>query len=167
MARRVMNRPPQVKQGTGYKCWAAALQSWLTVTPDRPQWTQEQLLASSQMFLGPYKDHLPEGAINADIFKKMAGDDMLSLRMSWEEIPANQGPADDYMYQTLSVNGYLLVMYTVDPQISNVRHGVVVWAADDDGNLAVMNPTKGAYVNVPTTDLYVPMLVAYASTPLW
>ena len=39
-----LRRPPAVRQGVGFKCWAAALESWLAVTPGRPHHTQESLL---------------------------------------------------------------------------------------------------------------------------
>jgi hypothetical protein len=165
MAKRVLHKPPSVQQGVGYKCWAAALSSWLVVTAGRPQWTQDQLLAYSKWFHGPRDAALPDGAINADIFKRMAVDEGLQLNMSCEEFLANDIVADDYMYQTLAASGHLFVVYTVSPSLGNVRHAVIVWGSDDNGNNVVMNPQVGAYQNKPTIDLYVPMLVAYNATP--
>lgn len=165
MAKRVLHKPPSVRQGVGYKCWAAALSSWLAATPGRPQWSQELLLADSKWFLGPGEGALPEGAINAEVFKRMALDEGLQLNMSYDEFDARNAPGDDYMYQTLATSGHLFVVYTVLPSFSNVRHALVVWGADDYGNIAVMNPTKGAYENKATMDLYLPILVAYNATP--
>jgi hypothetical protein len=160
-----LQKPPSVVQGTGFKCWAAALESLLAVIPGRPKLTQGQLLEWAKLWCGDFGRDLPPGAINAEIFKKMAVDELLGLRLSWEEIPLGTGLADDTLYGMLFEFGYLFVSYTVEnsnvDRRGGIRHCIVVWAANDTGGIAVMNPSTGAYENKVTEDIGGPILIAF------
>jgi hypothetical protein len=162
-----LKQPPSVTQATGFKCWAAALQSWLAVTPNRPKWPQDFLLKSSAMWRNDMNRNLPDGAIDADIFKAMAVSSLLGLRMSWEEIPAGTGIADDDLYSRMLENGYLFLSYTAAGGIidtgNGVRHCVVVWAANDEGVVSIMNPSLGAIENQRVDHFRAPLLVAFRS----
>lgn len=160
-----LRRPPAVTQGVGFKCWAAALESWLAVTPGRPKHTQAALLNWGKMWANDYHPGLPDGAVDAEIFKKMVTSELLGIRMIWDEIPANQGLGDEDLFSRLTEYGYLFLSFTLSsgvvPNDGGVRHCVVVWAADRDGNVTVMNPTVGSYQNKTVDDFGSPMLIAY------
>ncbi|NKC32822.1 hypothetical protein [Falsiroseomonas selenitidurans] len=160
-----LRQPPRVTQGTGYKCWAAALECWLGATPDRPSWDQEFLLKFSKWYRNSSNKSLPDGAINAEIFKEMATEDLLGLYMEWYEVPKGQSLGDELFHDYLSTYGYLFLSYTLlstsQDRNGGIRHCVVIWAADRAGNVNVMNPSSGAYENKTTDDFTGPFLIAY------
>jgi hypothetical protein len=163
MAKQKLIQPPAVKQGVGYKCWAAALESWLAVTPSRMSWTQEQLLKRRDAYVQPFDPTLPqEGSINADVFKLMNRDAGLHLNMLYEEKPKGADIPDDYFYTLLFANGYLFVVYTAEAT-SGVRHANVIWGAGTDGYVNVMDPMRGTYINKVSDELRTPFLVAWAN----
>jgi hypothetical protein len=151
-------RPPAVKQGYGYKCWAAALESWCAVTPGRQNWTQEELLQRRNEYT--YDPKLPEGAINAVIFKQMLLDPWLRLNMEYKEEWRSEDIDQLYFYELLYERGYLYIVYTAT---ENVRHANVIWAADNEGNASVMDPMRGTYMNKAIEEFKPPFLVAWAS----
>ena len=152
-------KPPAVRQGAGYKCWAAALESWCAVAPGRPNWTQKDLLQwRDENVFDPTQ---PDGAINAVIFKQMLADPWLRLNMEYQEEPSAANVDQFYFYELLYEKGYFYIVYTA---ASNVRHANVIWAADNESNASVMDPMRGAYVNKAIEEFKPPFLVAWAST---
>lgn len=163
MSKWKLAQPPTVKQGVGYKCWAAALESWCAVTPSRHSWTQNQLLERRSVYVKPFDPTLPEeGSINAQVFKMMNEDLVLRLNMDFEEKTADAKIAQDYFFNLLFANGYLLIVYTANPT-SGVRHANVIWSADTDGYSSTMDPMRGAYINKTIEEFRAPFLVAWAS----
>jgi hypothetical protein len=170
-----LRQPPSVTQGEGYKCWAAAMESWLKVTPGRPKWPQELLLSSAGMFthktgFEPPGTGLPPGAIDANGFKEMVASEIMGIRMMWEETPQGTSLGDEDIFDKLWEHGYLYVSFTSsrgnDPN-QGFRHCVVVWGADADGNIQIMNPTTGAYENKTVDYLRSPLLIAYRPPELF
>jgi len=164
-----LERPPMVKQEVGYKCWAAALESWCAVTPYRLNWTQDELLERRNLYVTPFDPTLPldpsgypqEGAINADVFKLMNKDIVLRLNMDYGEQPRGAQVDQDYFFNLLYENGYLFVVYTASS--SGVRHANVIWAASSDGDVSTMDPMRGSYIQKVMEELRTPFLVAWAS----
>ena len=172
MPKRLLPPPPVVIQGEGYKCWAAALESWLKATPGRRQRDMEWLLSYSRKFRSVFeKDmakmnknfQMPEGAINAEMFKEMLKDSVLDFRMEFEEHPAGIMLADDHLYQTMAMHpGYHLIVYTPRGQGSNMtRHANVIFGAADDGSVMVMEPMRGTHMGKHKDAFGSPMLLAY------
>lgn len=170
MARRVLPPPPIVVQGEGYKCWAAALSSWLAVTPGRRKREMEWLLRYSRKFRSPFEkdkeksQQLPDEAINTAMFVEMVKDVELDLRMEYEELPAGRILADDHLYQRMAWHGgYLIVVYTPTGQGRNMtRHANVIFGASDDGSVTVMEPQLGRVMGKHKDTFGAPLLIAWA-----
>jgi len=150
------------------------MEAWLAVTPGRTPWTQKFLLDYAKTWYASQYPRLPDGAINADIFKSMAVDTFLGWRMAWDEVPVTQGLGDQDIYDRLSEYGYLYLSFTVPAEVVNnpgepptlvghdgTRHVVVVWGADRDGSVSVMDPTWGAHRTKRIEEFGSPMLFAY------
>jgi hypothetical protein len=171
MPKRVLDRPPVVKQGTGYKCWAAALESWLVATPGRIRWTMDQLLGyADEIKTKNEAKQLPAGAINAYLFKTIANQEFLNLRMEYVERSREDGTlADNDLYQYMAYyGGYLYLVYTPANQIaSDTRHAVVVWGADDIGNASIMDPQTGSYRNELSAHFGPPLVIGYKQPTLY
>jgi len=160
MTKRMLIRPPVVKQGEGFKCWAAALESWLAATPGRQCWTQDQLVELSAQYKRPGPDQsLPAGAINADIFKRMCNDQSTGIKMVHVEVPRGKPVDRLQVLDLLSEHWYLFISYTTP--MNDVRHANVIWSADDEGYVSVMEPMRGAYMNKLVDEFTAPVLIGH------
>ena len=165
MARKTLPPPKTVAQGDGYKCWAAALESWLSVTPGRLRWTQDQLLEKRGHFTDPERKNLYPSAfngdaINADIFKGMLQDPILDLKMLCKEVSVTERVEGGDIYWLLRDQGYIYIVYTVAKD-GDVRHANVIYEVDSEGYVNVMDPMRGALMNKAVDEFHSPVLIAY------
>jgi hypothetical protein len=160
MPKWILLKPPLVQQGAGYKCWAAALESWCGVQPWVYSWTQDQLLQQRPRFMTTADYMLPADALSSEIFKRMAADPILGLAMDYEEIAPGSDLPYYYFYSKLFDFGYLYIAYT--PLMVAYRHANVIWAADEERNISVMDPMLGGNINKAMEEMGQPFLVAWA-----
>ena len=171
MPKRKVVVPPIVVQGVGYKCWAAALESWLRITPNRRVFTMNELLGYAMPLRTGFdvtldkkgkEEPMPPGAINARIFKVLLEDNFLNLRMEYQEFPGRGSVPDETFCEYLAYyQCHLYVVYTPGNANTDIRHANVVYSADEEGNLEVMDPQAGMIMKKTASKLGSPMLIGW------
>ena len=108
------NLPPLVEQIGAWTCWAAALESWLHVTPGRKRWKQEELI---DMY-----GRAPDGRLDpkAD-FPIVSGDLGLTYKV-W----VAKKLRFSYLYEKLRDHGHVFLCfnYQKDAAHCNAVYGV-------------------------------------------
>ncbi|HSB64037.1 MAG TPA: papain-like cysteine protease family protein [Thermoanaerobaculia bacterium] len=129
----VRGLPPLVFQPSTdeWICWAAAMESWLRVTPNRKVRTRDELVG---LFQGDTDD---SGAL----LKKGLPRLITMARMDVKAFPkSGPGLSLDFLYQKLVERGHLYLMFSS----SGVGHANVVYAVDEELDyIGYMDPWPG------------------------
>jgi len=146
--------PPLEAQETTWSCWAAALRSWLLVTPGRPTYnTQSDLITLYQT--------TPSGGIDPEEkIPTIAGD----YSMDYEVISGRRFRGSR-IARLLREKGHVIIMYNI---ATGIAHSHVVYGVGyPDGvnyRISVMDPSSGGgYKNMPV-DFYTSktaLIIAY------
>ena len=135
-----LSPPPIVAQAKSWACWAACLESWLTVTPGREMYSQAQLLAMFAPWADPTTGELkmPEGW--NEVEKKFRIQHRL-FDSSRADTPTRLTSA--YLLDLLKGQGFLLIIFRLSrggAAHTNVLFGV---RKRSTGNqVRVMDPMK-------------------------
>lgn len=137
-------RPLPVFQGTGPRCWAAAMTSWLTVNKNRPQLNLQQLI---NRYGNPSKDPKVAGSIDFKSPKFSQLKDDFSLNQDIFVFNSDTARRAFFGIQKrLRTYGYLIVIIHVEPGISHALAAFGIQTLGPKGAvLRVMDPAKGDY----------------------
>jgi hypothetical protein len=115
--------PRYVKQSTLWSCWAAALESWLEVTPytKSQHYTQDDLLSVYRTYESGMLDYEPPADNPDRCFKAVARD----FSMYEQLLDPGSLLTIDMIEEGLN-HGHVLLVYNVTPTVShaNVVYGV-------------------------------------------
>jgi hypothetical protein len=143
--------PREVLQDTDrFTCWAAALESWMSVTPESPlSWairTQDDAIREYEYFCD---DAGGAGVLKG--FRWFAA----ALGMRFESFKPAAGLSAAYVYEKLETKGYLYVFAVGQKALGNGQaHASVIYGISDDETedctVAVMDPWKSGIVPAKT-----------------
>jgi len=134
--------PPYVQQGNTFWCWAAAMESWLTVTAGRDMLSQDELRTMFRSFTDP-----GNGGLTPAGWRAVATRFNMEARMFTNSgAPGSAAPtqiAPKFIYDTLRQKGFIVIVYNLapgGPAHTNVIYGIQSMAFDT--NLLVMDPEE-------------------------
>lgn len=136
--------PKLVGQSTNWSCWAAALESWLDVTPYRSKQSQQTLIDAYATHEDGGLDPLSSGETADRDFESLAGD--LSIAYT---VVKGSALTLDFIDEKLKTS-HVLLMYNLAPGVAhaNVIYGIGM-PNGKEMLISVMEPSPGIYVNRP------------------
>ena len=130
-----LGRPKEVPQENKRLCWAAALESWLDATPNRPAYDQDYLVIE-----GRVKGHVTEAG---DLKKKGLLWIAHDYGITWKAFSYHHRMSLEFLLGKLRKNFYIYLGFN-QHSAAQIGHAVVVWGADaDDDEVYVMDPWEG------------------------
>jgi Papain-like cysteine protease AvrRpt2 len=145
--------PPYVRQNAAWTCWAAGLQSWLAITPNRRKASQEELVAEYATHENGGLDPISDGATANRDFETLAED--FSIEYA---VMAGSDLTAEFIDQKLQ-RGHVLLIFNSVPGVAhtNVVYGVG-FPTGREKLISVMDPSEtglepqtGLYRNRPIT----------------
>lgn len=122
----VLPDPPYVIQSNTFWCWAAAMESWLSVTPERDPVSQTKLRERFKDFTDPDNGGLtPEGWGAVASAFNMEGQSFTANGLPGSFSPAAISPK--FIYATLKKKGFIVIVYNLapgGPAHTNVIYGI-------------------------------------------
>ena len=131
--------PEHVEQANTYWCWAAATESWLTVTDGRDPHSQSELRTMFSAFTDP-----SNGGLTPQGWGELAKKFNMEARMfsTWGGGSGTPGQiSPKFIYDTLKTKGFILIVYNLmpgGPAHTNVIYGIQSNASGT--NLQIMDP---------------------------
>ncbi len=139
--------PPHVKQHQTWTCWAAAMQSWLAVTPFRKRASQDELIEEYATWPNGGLDPVAPGGRN---FSTLADD--FSVQFA---VMAGSRLTLEFIESKLKI-GHVLLVFNLSPGVAHTN--VVYGIGTPTGNeklLSVMDPDVFGKESLdPLTGLY-------------
>jgi hypothetical protein len=136
-------KPKEVLQDPErHTCWAAALVSWLSVTPQSPA---SKFITSQEQALECFADHVDE---NGGLDNKKGFYSMTQLAgMNAEVFLKAETLKPDFLYSKLSNKGHLYIFFLNN----NLAHASVIYglsesSGSDDYTLGIMDPWQRGIV---------------------
>ncbi len=138
--------PKKVAQVTSWTCWAAAMESYLSVRPYGARWTQNHLAVNYGIKDRGELPGLPEPGFDPSHCAKQLYED---LGIRWEGVSGHNFTFD-YIQKQLKANQYVLLTYTAGHLAdgSEYAHVVVAYACRSEPapygqTVSVMDPNQG------------------------
>jgi Putative peptidoglycan binding domain len=134
--------PRLVSQDSEFHCWAAALESWLELSPPRDALPQDEPVDEFQEVEDPDTEAMTNQGWSAVSVRFNMGGTLFSLQGTFLHPNEING---EFIADKLGSNGYLLFIYNLVP--SGPSHVNIVYGVSEQGNqtfVQVMDPfTRG------------------------
>jgi hypothetical protein len=132
--------PSVVPQETERLCWAAALESWLGIVPNRPAYDQDFLVLEGRL-----GHHVTD---EGDLKKKGLIWIAQTYGMAMKTFPYHHRLSLHYLLGRLKTRGHVYLGFH-QHSAGKIGHALVVWGVDeDDDEVHVMDPWHGRGLTV-------------------